>query len=252
MSYNAYMFADDILLLSLTISDLRDLIYLCKDELRLLDMNLNIKKTTLIRVGDRCNAPVPPLKIENDTIVWSDQLKYLGVTLVKAKKFTCDLHPTKMKFFRSLNSVLAQVASSSAVPLTLKIVFTNCTPVLLYGLEACKLLKTQVNSLTYPYSSVFYKLFNSFNVNVVRGAQFYCGYLPLAFALDLATFKFYFNLLADTSSPAGTLFRLFGRGEMTEILLRYSVPPNMEADRLKSFFWESSAKLCEESGAIPI
>jgi len=57
-SFNAGLFADDIVLLSISIDDLREILYLCIDELRLLDTKLNISKTCLIRIGARFNAPV--------------------------------------------------------------------------------------------------------------------------------------------------------------------------------------------------
>lgn len=49
------MYADDLLLLSLSISELQIMIDICVAELGLIDMVLNVNKSTCIRVGKRRN-----------------------------------------------------------------------------------------------------------------------------------------------------------------------------------------------------
>ena len=45
------LYADDILLLSPSVSKLQTLLAACEDELDYLDMNINIKKSCCIRIG---------------------------------------------------------------------------------------------------------------------------------------------------------------------------------------------------------
>ena len=55
---NSFMFADDLVLLTISISDLNDMIAICKAELDWLDMRVNVLKSDCIRVGPRFNTTV--------------------------------------------------------------------------------------------------------------------------------------------------------------------------------------------------
>jgi len=48
-------------------------------------------------------------------------------------------------------------------------------PVLLYGLEACELIKAQIASLDFVINRFFMKLFSTNNINIVKSCQeFFC------------------------------------------------------------------------------
>src|SRR6266496_489954 len=61
--FAACMFADDILLLSLSLTDLQQLLYICYDELNLIGMSINAAKSSYVRVGNRWAAPVAQVKL---------------------------------------------------------------------------------------------------------------------------------------------------------------------------------------------
>ena len=50
----------------------------------------------------------------------------------------------------------------------LQLVRTKCMPVLLYGLEACPLRKSDCSSLNFVVNRFFMKLFNTNNIDVVN------------------------------------------------------------------------------------
>ena len=51
ISFNAFMYADDLLLLALSIEDLQNMINICKSELDWLDLKINSNKSSCIRIG---------------------------------------------------------------------------------------------------------------------------------------------------------------------------------------------------------
>jgi len=224
MCFNSAMFADDLLMLSISVVDLQSMLNICFNELTWLDMKLNVTKSACLRVGPRFQTPAAPLVVGGSVLPWVTEIKYLGVTLVGAQNFTCDFHPAKTKFFRSLNCILGKIGNCSAIPLILKIVSTNCNPSLLYGLEACPVTKRQLNSLSYPYNSVYMKLFKTFDVNIIKQVQYYCGCMPLSYILDISKIFFYRELLYMDVSPAATLFRWFGRDDLLSLQDLYSIP----------------------------
>ncbi len=225
-SFAACMFADDLLLMTISIADLQQLLYICQDELQLLDMTINANKSAYVRIGDRWGAQPAPIKLRGVPIALANSITYLGITIIRNARFKTEFHSKKIKFFRSLNTILSKIGSPSECALILKIVATNCYPIIMYGLEACRPTKKQRLSLAYPYNSVFFKLFNTFNPDVIRITQYYSGVLPFEYALDLRTLKFYYDLFVlDYHSPAGMLMRWEGGGSSWPCLRGTASPP---------------------------
>jgi len=237
--FNAFMYADDLLLLSLTVKDLQKMIDICQSELDWLDMKVNAKKSVCIRIGQRYNVCVSKLCIENETISWASELPYLGLVIKSAKNFKCCFHLKKIKFFRSVNGILSKLGSAPSINIALTLLNTNCYPILLYGLEALKLTKTDVSALSLPFNSIYMKLFQSFNKNVIRQCQFYCGELPLEYLLNLRTFIFYDKLRLSEFSPAGVLFKWLGKAEYDAIASLYNLMSCDNVVVIKKKIWET-------------
>jgi len=64
-----------------------------------------------------------------------------------------------MPFWEKLVELLHEVI--------LQLIKSKCFPVLYYGLEACRLRKSQYNSINYVISSIFRKIFNTRSQYVV-------------------------------------------------------------------------------------
>jgi hypothetical protein len=103
------MYADDLLLASISIMDLQRMIGICKKELDCLDMTINTKKSMCMRIGKRFNTSTSDINLNGKVINWCSEIKYLGVYISAATTFKCNLHNTKMKFFRSLNGLLSKL-----------------------------------------------------------------------------------------------------------------------------------------------
>jgi len=238
------MFADDLIMLSISVVQLQAMLNICVDELTWLDMKLNVMKSACLRVGPRFQVPATPLLVGGIALPWVTEIKYLGVTLVGARSFVCDFHPAKTKFFRSLNSILGKIGNNSAIPLILKIVSSNCNPSLLYGLEACPVTKRQLKSLSYPFNSVFMKLFKTFNAHTITQVQYYSGYLPLSHVINLRKLTFFYDLCYVDKSPASMLFKWLGWEEMAAILQQYSIPAGTPLGGFKRFFYQKFREDC--------
>ncbi len=135
----------------------------------------------------------------------------------------------------------------SAIPLILKIVSSNCNPSLLYGLEACPLTKRQLKSLSYPFNSVYMKLFKTFDNNTIQQIQYYSGYLPLSYVIDLKQLTFFYDLLYEDKSPAATLFHWFGMEQMLNLQNYYAIPGSTTRGGLRGFVLNKFRTVCETS-----
>ena len=149
------MFADDLVLLAISISDLNEMIAICKEELDWLDMRVNVSKSDCIRVGPRFNITHCHICIGSDRIQFSNEIKYLGLFIVAGKHFACNLHSCKIKFCRALNAILSKIGDMSSIKLILSLTSSNCFPILMYGLESMHLTNAQTNRMLYVYNSFF-------------------------------------------------------------------------------------------------
>ena len=85
-----FLFADDILLLSPTITGLQSLFNTCERELEKLDMRVNAKKSMCLRFGLRFDAPCIELtSIHGDSLKWVSKCRYLGVYFKSGRTFRC-------------------------------------------------------------------------------------------------------------------------------------------------------------------
>ncbi len=151
------------------------------------------------------------------------RIKYLGLVIVAAAKFTICLHRSKIKYFQSLNAILGKIGDMQSVALILSLTATNCFPILLYGLEACLLTNAQLKSLEYAYNATFVKLFKTFDVEILRACQYYTGFLSSEHALASARIRFLSFLALDPDSPAGFLFQAVGDDELVQLATKYNI-----------------------------
>jgi Reverse transcriptase (RNA-dependent DNA polymerase) len=221
--FNALMYADDLLLVAISIGDLQRMIDICKMELDWLDMTINIKKSVGIRIGPRFDVVASHLVLENRTINWCTEMPYLGVVIKSAKSFRCCIHAKKIKFYRSLNGILGKIGLSPKINVTLSLIESHCNPILLYCLDALKLNKTDIKGLSHPYNSAYMKLFSSFDKNVITLCQYYSGQLPLTHLVDCRTLNFYSRINISNYCPASILYNWFGKQEFYDIALKYGI-----------------------------
>ena len=103
-----------------------------------------------------------------------------------------------------------------------------------------RLSKTQINRLIYAYNSVFYKLFRSFNSNIILQTQYYTGHFNLVSFIDLRTINFLNNVRTyDYSSPASHLFYLCGSSEWIDIAFKYNINVTDACGQCKAKIWSA-------------
>ena len=118
------------------IKDLQCMLDTCFSELCWLDMSVNIKKSQWIRIGPLFKAIKCNVCMGHNVILYSEEIKYLGIVIKSGPVFKCDLHTTKLKFFKSLNGILRTMGTFTNAHLCLSIISTFCYPTLFYGLVA--------------------------------------------------------------------------------------------------------------------
>jgi len=62
----------------------------------------------------------------------------------------------KKGFYRAANAIFGKVGRIASKEVILQLIISKCIPVLLYGLEACLLVKSELSSLDFVINHFFY------------------------------------------------------------------------------------------------
>ena len=107
-------------------------------------MLINVQKTCCLRIGPRHNAMCATISTSFGTAIpWVDKVKYLGIFVVRSYTFRCDLDHAKKSFYRSANAIFGKVGRAANEEVVVQLLVSKCIPILMYGLEACPLIKSQ-------------------------------------------------------------------------------------------------------------
>jgi len=87
--------------------------------------------------------------------------------------------PPQKGFYRSANAIFRKVGRIASEEVVLQLLNSKCIPVLLYGLEACPLLKFDLSSLDFVIVRFLMKLFNTTNMDIINNCrQYFDAKLP--------------------------------------------------------------------------
>ena len=131
------LYADDILLVSPSITRLERLLHCCEHEIASSDMCINFRKSGCLRVGPRYDIIVfnNSQLYTGHELLWKSELRYLGVYLTRSKSMRCSLDEAKRGFYRTANSIFGKTGRTASEEVTLHLIKSKCVPILLYGLE---------------------------------------------------------------------------------------------------------------------
>jgi len=116
-----------------SVSGLQKLLSACENELQLLDMVINIKKSCCFRIGPRCNVSCANISSQDGRLFsWVSELRYLGVFIVRSRVFKLSLVYAKRSFHRAVNSLFGKLLNLASEVVILELVSAKCFPVLLY------------------------------------------------------------------------------------------------------------------------
>ena len=173
------IYADDILLIAVTVTALESLLRTCEKQLQFLDMSINIKKSSCIRIGHRCNVTCASITTcHGQPLQWVSEFRYLGVFIVSSRSFKCSLVHAKRSFYAAVNGLFGKLLNLASEEVILELVRTKCNPILLYGLECFHLGKADLQSLDFSFNRLCMKLFKTGSIDVVKECQ-------LCFGIDL-------------------------------------------------------------------
>ena len=128
------MYADDLLIISGSVSKLQKMVDICLNEFSQLDLQINANKSNCLRIG-QCHKNVCELiSINGVQIPWSVNFRCLGVTINAGSKFTIDCKPVRCKFYRSFNALYSKIPRANECVI-ISLVQTFCISLVMYSLK---------------------------------------------------------------------------------------------------------------------
>ena len=104
---------------------------------------------------------------------------------------TCVSVQYKRSFYRAANNIMGKIGRIVSEEVTLQL---KCISILLYGLEACPLNKSQTQSLDFVINRLFIKLFNTSDITLVKQCQEQFNFTLPSVALERRRTKFMHKL----------------------------------------------------------
>ena len=103
------MYADDLILLSISLLHLQLLVNLCQLEFHKLGLEINHSKSMCMRLGDRHKITPCNIKVNGVDIAWTNEVNYLGIQLLTGKSFNFNFQILRQKFFRAVNCIFGRI-----------------------------------------------------------------------------------------------------------------------------------------------
>jgi len=139
-------------------------------------VTINVKKSSMIRVGPRFNAPIVRIVLYGAELPLYETITYLGVEICARRIFRLSIYLRRIKFFRAFNTIYAKLSSSASESVTLNMTQSFCAPIMFYGLECVYMSKSLADSLNFCWSRVMYTILNISEFACVETIMFYMGH----------------------------------------------------------------------------
>ena len=108
---NSVMYADDLVLLTISVTDLQKLFDICALELHNLNLNLNYNKSYCLRIGPNFQNYCENITSNSQVIKWSSSAKVLGASFQAGKDFKWNWMESRGNFYKSTNAILGKLGS---------------------------------------------------------------------------------------------------------------------------------------------
>jgi len=149
-----FLYADDILLISQSVSCMQDMLNICHEFLKSIDLEISSTKSSALRIGRRCSIKCSNLLIGGQTIPWVDQLKYLGITMMKGLTVKRSFCLSKIKLYKCFNAIYSKALYASE-EVVVNLFKSYCLPIMTYACEAVYPSKKDIKSMNRIIDVIF-------------------------------------------------------------------------------------------------
>ena len=237
LTVNSFMYADDLIILSASLTHLQKLINICVEELNSIQLSVNPKKCFCMRIGKRYAVNCKSVVIDQNPIQWSNEIRYLGVYFTAGHLLKFNFAPSKSRFYRCMNCILSKTGIK-AINVVFSLTQSYCVPLLLYSVDSTSLTLVEKRRLASPIKRLFSRLFNTFDAQTIAYCHYYTGYLPLEYVIDQRRMAFLQKLCNLNNVVLQSVASLNGDIESLTLCAKYNIDNTDNKSRSYSF-WNS-------------
>ena len=229
------MYADDLMLLSASLSSLQRMLNACVTAASHLDIAFKVKKSMVIRVGQAFRHVCKNVTMYGLDLSFVEKAKYLGVFIVTGKSFRVSLSEPISKFCKSVKSIYQSVRGMHMDEVVLlNLLNAYCKPLLCYACECIDFLKSEYSRLFNAWNCIYWKLFQVNYQNCIGDICRFSGFLPLSVGIDIRKYAFLCKLPLTGNSVLGKLYSMFGQVEVVELAKEYNVTVGCTYNKFKN------------------
>jgi hypothetical protein len=202
------LYADDILLLANSLSDMQCMLNICSGTVESLDMSFNVSKSFVVRFGKRYNKECKPLLLNGLNIEFRNKVQYLGVTFKAGCMLRFDFSHATMAFYRAFNKLWNRCKFANSELTCAYIMQSVCMPVLTYGFEVVSVSANSIKKLEHLIDNAVGRVFNvkdRHNIMYIKNA---IGFTDLSVLRKKRGYKFLVNFAQKKCSFSECFFRL--------------------------------------------
>ena len=235
--FNSFLYADDLLLVSSSVTDLQILFNKCFLIFQDLDLQINFNKSNCLRIGNRCHSVCKQISANDQLLDWVNEAKYLGVVIKCGVSFTCNWQHARGNFYKSINGILGTLGSNPSVDVVLALTRAKCFPILTYGIAAMPLNAPDIRKFSYAYNSIFCKLFKTNDVEIIEQCQYYCSFWPFFAWYEYQRFGFLVSQCNKGLLAKCSVFNQDDFNELQHIVIKYNFSFNDSKQILSKKVW---------------
>jgi Reverse transcriptase (RNA-dependent DNA polymerase) len=237
------MYADDLLLISASVSELQVMLNTCGDIGSKLSIMFNGSKSKCLVIGPNKIKNISTLTLNGASLIWEHKIKYLGIWLCSGKSFEVDLSEVRRKFFASVNSILSKCKYNNEI-IKLQLLESQCLPILLYATECLILKPCQLSKINSWWNSVYRKIFGYNKWESVRKLICSLKRLDLLHIVNLRSMSFAKRVHDNVSF--GTLIDSYVfSGQFISVLNKYNSQFIWSVSKLKAMLFLDFEEQCD-------
>ena len=173
---------------------MESMLQFCTAVSKSIDLKFNVKKSSVIRIDKRCNIRCSTLLLDGNVVSYVDEIKYLGITIKKGITFCRSWCAEKIKFYRCFNAIYSK-ANFASEDILVNLFNCYCLPIITYACDAVLPCKSDIRSLDKLIANVFYKIFHTFDNDIIDSARFHFGLYDISAILNVRHSRFMLQYL---------------------------------------------------------
>jgi hypothetical protein len=199
------VYADDLLLISNTVSDMQCLLDICTSQAVFLNLKFNVDKSMAMRVGTRFKIKCVVLLLCGKSLNYVSEIRYLGVILKTGRTCSFQYTAVKASFYRSFNAIYRQSKYGNSELTTVYLLSNVCIPILTYALEATGPNRGVFRSLDGAIDNALRKIFGIYESNNVSYVRHMLKLRSIECLYKVSTFKCIKSFMTKDLSFANTI-----------------------------------------------